>query len=95
VSEIKRERIVVEGRVQGVFFRAATQDQARALGLVGWVRNLSDGRVEVLAQGEARALAMLRSWCAHGPARARVDSLEAFEEPARDEFEDFEVRRDA
>ncbi len=93
--EVKRERIVVEGRVQGVFFRAATQDQARALGLVGWVRNLSDGRVEILAQGEVRAVDRLRSWCAHGPARARVDSLEFFEEPARDEFGDFEVRRDA
>ncbi len=93
--EVKRERIVVEGRVQGVFFRAATQDQARALGLVGWVRNLSDGRVEILAQGEARAVDRLRRWCAHGPARARVDSLESFEEPSRDEFGDFEVRRDA
>lgn len=87
--------MVIEGRVQGVFYRAATREQARALGLVGWVRNLSDGRVEVLAQGEARAVDMLRSWCAHGPARARVDKLESFEESARDEFEDFEVRRDA
>ena len=65
----------VVGRVQGVWFRGSTQEQARRLGLVGWVRNRSDGSVELEAQGEATALDSLVSWCHHGPASARVREL--------------------
>lgn len=72
-------RFLVSGRVQGVSYRAATRQQARALGLTGHARNLPDGRVEVLAQGEASALAQLESWLWRGPPLARVDRVEASE----------------
>ena len=67
---------LVSGRVQGVFFRASTRDQALQLGLSGHARNLPDGRVEVLACGDAAALAELRGWLRRGPSYARVDGLE-------------------
>ena len=63
--------LLISGRVQGVWFRRTTQDKARELGLRGWVRNLSDGRVELKAEGEADAVAQLRAWVeAGGPATA-------------------------
>ncbi|GAB3671960.1 acylphosphatase [Salinisphaera aquimarina] len=62
----------VSGRVQGVGFRAATCDTARRLGLNGWVRNLADGRVEIMASGEQTALDSLRDWLGDGPTLARV-----------------------
>ena len=72
-------RFLVGGRVQGVFFRASTQRKARELGLRGHARNLSDGRVEVLAVGEAQALEQLAEWLQHGPPQARVDALARME----------------
>ncbi|UNK49132.1 acylphosphatase [Lysobacter sp. S4-A87] len=69
-------RFIVSGRVQGVFFRASTRDQALALGLRGFARNLPDGRVEVLAAGDDVALDRLAAWLRQGPAMAQVDDLE-------------------
>lgn len=69
-------RFLVAGRVQGVGFRAATCVQAAALGVTGRVRNLADGRVEVLAAGPASALADLERWLGRGPPPARVESVE-------------------
>ena len=66
----------VSGRVQGVFFRSSTQNQAKQLGLSGWVRNLPDGRVEVLAQGDSIAIDQLRSWLEVGPRHASVSDVE-------------------
>lgn len=66
---------LVSGRVQGVSYRAATVARARGLGLVGWVRNLDDGRVELYACGSARALDALEDWCRRGPPLARVSGL--------------------
>ncbi len=68
-------RCLVSGRVQGVSFRAATRAQAERLGLNGYARNLSDGRVEVLVCGEARAVAQLRNWLWVGPSLARVTDV--------------------
>lgn len=68
-------RCLVSGRVQGVFFRATTAAQARALGVTGRAVNLPDGRVEVLACGPADAVAALCEWLEIGPAAARVDHL--------------------
>lgn len=62
----------VSGRVQGVFFRASTRSEALRLGLRGYARNLADGRVEVLAQGDAGAIDALASWLQRGPPMARV-----------------------
>jgi len=69
-------RYIVSGRVQGVFFRASARDEAVRLGLAGYARNLADGRVEVLACGEDSAIAELERWLHHGPALARVTSVE-------------------
>jgi acylphosphatase len=69
-------RFLVSGKVQGVCFRAATRDESRRLGLRGHARTLPDGRVEVLAAGEAAALDALMQWLQHGPPLARVDGVE-------------------
>jgi acylphosphatase len=69
-------RFHVSGRVQGVFFRASTRAQAMHLGICGHARNLRDGRVEVLAEGKAEALAELEEWLQHGPPGARVSGVE-------------------
>jgi acylphosphatase len=69
-------RFLVAGKVQGVFFRASTREQAARLGLRGHARNLPDGRVEVVAAGTADAVERLAAWLQHGPPQARVDVLQ-------------------
>ena len=69
-------RFLVRGKVQGVFFRASTREQAVKLGLSGYAKNLPDGRVEVLAEGDASALDALERWLHVGPPMARVESVE-------------------
>lgn len=86
-------RFLVSGRVQGVFYRASAQKQARALGLSGYARNLPDGRVEVLARGLVAQVESLERWLRKGPPLARVDALER-ELAGDDEFpHPFDVRR--
>ena len=83
-------RYMVSGRVQGVFFRAATRQKSMELGLRGRARNLADGCVEVIACGPAQRLAMLEQWLWDGPTHARVSGVDS--EPAEDEgFADFET----
>ena len=72
---MRRIRAIVSGRVQGVSYRASTAQKARQLGLVGWVKNLPDGRVELEAEGPADVVDTLVAWCRHGPPAARVDSV--------------------
>ncbi len=84
-------RCVACGRVQGVYFRAHTQRQARRLGVTGWVRNTSEGTVEVLACGPAHRLRELQAWLRHGPELARVVKLSCEAVPWQD-FEGFEIR---
>jgi acylphosphatase len=69
-------RFLVSGRVQGVFFRASTRDEAVELGIAGSAKNLDDGRVEVFATGSDAALAALETWLEHGPPSARVDRVD-------------------
>ena len=69
-------RFLVGGKVQGVWFRASAREEALRLGLRGHARNLDDGRVEVLAIGDAPAIDALAEWLRHGPPLARVDRLE-------------------
>lgn len=83
---------LVSGRVQGVLFRAATQDEAERLGVAGWARNLRDGRVEVLACGERERLERLQEWLREGPEQARVDDLEVEERPFDETLRGFEIR---
>ena len=73
---MKRVRVVVRGRVQGVFFRAEARDRARSLGLAGWVRNARDGTVEAAFEGEDERVESMVAWCERGPSGARVDDVE-------------------
>lgn len=77
MAERARVHLLVSGRVQGVFYRQSTVDEARRLGVAGWVRNLPDGRVEALAEGERAALEGLVAFCRRGPPAARVEGVEA------------------
>lgn len=79
MSEAQAVRCIVGGRVQGVYYRAATAEQAQRLGIDGWVKNLADGRVEVLAAGSPEAVAALVRWLWQGPPAARVDSVQVEE----------------
>jgi len=82
-SLIVRAHLLISGRVQGVFYRASTQDKARSLGLRGWVRNLPDGRVEIIAQGDPDDVQALIAWAHDGPPLAVVDDVEiTWEEPS-------------
>ena len=89
---LKQIHIFVTGRVQGVFFRQSTKVMAIKNNAKGWVRNLDDGRVEIVAQGETQDIDNLAHWCKTGPANSRVDEFELSEENVTDEFENFEVR---
>ena len=92
MSERVRARLVASGRVQGVAFRAATVDAARRVGaLDGWVRNLADGRVEVLVEGDRPAVETLVAWCRRGPRSARVDDLQVVWEPVRGDLGPFDI----
>ncbi len=73
---IKRVHLFVSGRVQGVYFRAHTQEKARALALAGWVRNLPDGRVEIVAEGGEEKVASFLDWVRLGPPASRVEDVE-------------------
>ena len=83
---------LVSGRVQGGFYRAASESVARRLGLTGWVRNLPDGRVELVACGEETKLKELEQWLWQGPPRARVEQV-AVQDVAAQDIPGFSVRR--
>lgn len=84
-------RFFVSGKVQGVWFRASTKEQAERLHLTGWAKNLSDGRVEVVACGEKENIAQLSAWLKHGPELAEVTALIKEEQPWQ-ELHGFEVK---
>ena len=90
-GERARARVRVSGRVQGVFFRAETQDRARSLGLDGWVRNAPDGTVEAVFEGDPERVESMVAWCRRGPRGAEVDDVEVVREEPRDE-QGFSVR---
>ena len=77
---IVRRRVCVSGRVQGVWFRESCRDQALAAGVAGSVRNLADGRVEVVLEGPPAAVDEVVAWCRGGPRRARVEGIEVVDE---------------
>jgi len=77
-----------------VFYRSTALERARDLNLKGWVRNRVDGSVEMVAEGDAAAIAALRAWCAKGPPGAVVRTVEEIEEPETGEFTTFGVRGD-
>ena len=79
---MKRVRVRIHGRVQGVFFRAETRSRAASLGLAGWVRNAPDGSVEALFEGDPVQVASMVEWCRRGPSGAHVNEIEVLEEEA-------------
>lgn len=92
-DDVRRVKVTVSGRVQGVFFRASTQDVANDLGLSGKVRNLPDNRVEAIFQGPADAVDKAVAFCRHGPAQAKVEEVEVAElDPLPEPGGAFEVR---
>lgn len=90
MSERLTRRLVVRGRVQGVWFRESMRLEAEALGIAGWVRNRGDGSVEAMVQGAPAAVEAITRWARRGPEGAAVESLEVSE--ADGDFERFEKR---
>jgi acylphosphatase len=91
MSERTRVHVHVSGKVQGVYFRATTRDEAEKRGVDGWVRNLEDGRVEAVFEGAADAVEEMVEFCHEGPSAARVESVEVTHERPADE-DGFRVR---
>ena len=88
----QRFTMLISGKVQGVCYRASAADMANSLGVTGYVRNLPDGRVEIVAEGPPASLVSLRQWCRDGPPSAIVDKINATEDSATGEFTNFGVR---
>lgn len=89
---MKQIRLIIKGRVQGVFYREFTMKAARKLGLTGFVRNLSDGTVEVVAEGEEQDLKRLISECKKGPLLAHVENIDVKYGKPEEEFDNFYIR---
>lgn len=87
-----RAHVFVSGKVQGVYFRYTTQEEARTLGLTGWVRNLPDGRVEAVFEGEKERVEKAIEFCRKGPRGARVTDVELSWEDYKGEFKAFKTR---
>jgi acylphosphatase len=85
-------RILIHGRVQGVFFRATARDVAEELGVNGWIRNTEEGDVEAVVSGGTQQLERFIAWCRQGPPRAVVSKVE-IEERDDQQFSGFEVKR--
>jgi len=88
---MKRVHAIIHGRVQGVFYRASTRDEAARLRLSGWVMNKSDGTVETEFQGEGRDVDAMLRWLRHGPPAARVDKVDWHEAPPMENEREFRV----
>jgi acylphosphatase len=91
MSVVRCIHFTVSGRVQGVYFRASTQEQAQQLGLVGWIRNTDDGDVEGVAQGDSNDLDLLVEWLHLGPPQANVEQVKV-NTIAAGKFQEFEVQ---
>ena len=91
-GEYCRLNLSIQGRVQGVFYRASAAEKARSLGVQGWVRNVSDGSVELLAEGRKSALQELLEWCHEGPPAATVTQIKEVWSEAQGLTAKFEVR---
>jgi acylphosphatase len=87
-----RAHVYISGRVQGVFFRDSLREEATRRGVSGWVRNLPDGRVEAVLEGERPAVEAVIAWCHQGPPLARVTRVEVHWEPYSGQFRGFAIR---
>ena len=89
-----RAHVKIEGKVQGVYYRACTQQEALALGLAGWVRNCPDGSVEGVIEGDKDKVESLLAWCRQGPPGAKVSALNTEWEAYQGEFSSFDIAPD-
>jgi acylphosphatase len=89
---MKALHLIIYGRVQGVWFRASTQETAHRLKIQGWVRNTPEGNVEAHIQGEKLSVDEMLSWCEQGPPGARVDSIDISEASPNEEYKTFNIR---
>jgi acylphosphatase len=87
-----RAHVFISGTVQGVFFRSETRDEAKRLGVAGWVRNMPDGKVEAVFEGEEKSVKEIIEFCKRGPPGARVADIHVVWENYTGEFRDFEIR---
>ncbi len=90
-KELIRVRVLIDGRVQGVAYRFYAEKHAARFRITGWVRNLEDGRVEVLAEGASDDLAAFLEHLKAGPSLARVEGFDVRREPSTGEFRDFRI----
>ncbi|HEX9020632.1 MAG TPA: acylphosphatase [Nitrospirota bacterium] len=91
-TDYLRAQVIIHGLVQGVWFRASARDEAIRIGVNGWVRNLPDGSVEALFEGEKKNVEEMIGWCHKGPSGARVSTVDIFWEPYQGEYKNFEIR---
>ena len=91
MAEGTRAHLYISGRVQRVAFRYATQRQAERHGLAGWVRNLADGRVEAVFEGEPASVTAMVEWCRQGPTGARVDHVDVGWEQPTGQHQGFQI----
>jgi len=89
--ERARAHLIISGLVQGVWYRASARDEARKLGLAGWVKNSYDGNVEALAEGPKDLIEKFVAWCRKGPPYARVEDVKVDWQSPTGEFRDFRV----
>lgn len=87
----KRVHVFISGRVQGVFFRYTSKELADQLGVTGWIKNLPDGRVEAVVEGEEDKVEEMIEFLSKGPPLARVDDIKIIEEEYRGEYRDFRI----
>ncbi len=89
---IKRFHLIISGRVQGVSYRMSAWEKARQLGLNGWVRNLNNGSVEMVIEGDTSLVKQMTDWAEQGPRFASVTNVDVSEEKVSGDLEDFEIR---
>ena len=89
---MKKVHLIVSGRVQGVWYRGSARDRARTLGIKGFARNLPDGTVELMVEGEDQLVDQMIAWAWEGPKLAIVNDIKVKELPYEEEFHDFGVR---
>lgn len=88
-----RTRVIISGKVQGVFFRVCAKQMADKLELSGWVKNLPDGRVEAVFEGPKDRVGQMLDWCWKGPTNAKVEKVEEVEKVESERLTGFEIRR--
>ena len=93
--EFHRVHIFISGKVQGVYFRQNTNYKAEELNIMGWIRNLRDGRVEAVFEGERENIDRLLDWCNDGPKNAIVKDIQIIDEEFKNEYSNFQIIADA